>query len=140
MTMNNPKTEQQLLIERQLQENTGRNTVGKVDTNGAAPLRNLLVRDEDIRDVYMAMEKAILRSVGVDIQREPFSYLAQKGMTAAEMKRRMRFCIEWVREARAERGYCVQKTIDLLPHMLRCKLDGIDWDPDTSQISMWVPT
>jgi hypothetical protein len=99
-----------------------------------------LRRDEDIRAIYEAIYLAVYRSVGVDIQREPFGYLAQKGMTAAEMKHRSKICIEWVKEARAARGYTVQKTIDLMPQILRCRLDGIDWDPDASAISLWAPT
>jgi hypothetical protein len=100
-----------------------------------------LMRDE--RQLEMAVGviwEAIWRSVGVDIQRSPFGQLAQRGMTKDELRRRFRICESWIRHARGDLGFSLEKTLDLLPHALRCELDGRQFDPASLQTRIWTPT
>lgn len=100
------------------------------------PFADLLSREEDLVRVFDALEQAIWKSFGVDVQREPFK---PPQMTGAEIKRRFQICERWFREARADRGYSLERTLDLMAQALRCELDGVEFDPETGP-RIWTPT
>jgi hypothetical protein len=104
------------------------------------PFAALMRNEDELRRTFMVIEDAIWRSVGLDIQRNPFGQLAQRGMTKDELKHRFKICEAWIRRARGDLGMSLEKTLDLLPHALRSELDGNQFDPDTMQTKIWTPT
>jgi hypothetical protein len=104
------------------------------------PFAALLSNDADLVAVFEHLERAIFRSFAVDIQREPFGPLAQRGVTREELKRRFRFCEAWFRRARGDLGMSLEKTLDLMGHALRCAIDGREFDPNATQTQLWSPT
>jgi hypothetical protein len=96
--------------------------------------------ETQLTKVFEAIEDAIWKSVALDIQREPFGNLAQRGMTKAEIKHRFLICEKWIRHARGDLGFGVDKTLDLLGHALRHELDGYVFDPNNLQTRLWTPT
>ena len=58
-------------------------------------------------------------------------------ITRSETKRRMDICLHFAAEMRRDVGWSVQRIIDNMGRYLRCRLDGISWEPDNR--SMWLP-
>lgn len=106
----------------------------------AKPFASLMRNEDELRRAFGVIEDAIWRSVGLDIQRNPFGQLAQRGMTKDELKRRFKICEAWIRRARGDLGMSLEKTLDLMSHALRSELDGNRFDPDTMQTKIWTPT
>lgn len=106
----------------------------------AKPFASLMRNEEELRRTFNAVEDAIWRSVGLDIQRSPFGQLAQRGMTKAELKHRFKICEAWIRRARGDLGMSLEKTIDLIGHALRSELDGNRFDPNKLETKIWTPT
>lgn len=66
------------------------------------------------------------------------SFLGEKErLTDTETRRRFKLCEQLVRELRADYGWAFTRIVDVLPTALRCKLDGVVWDP-TKQRGMWL--
>jgi len=101
-----------------------------------APFLKLLNSKEDARRVFQAVEDAIFRSFGQDQQRSML--ITIQSPTKDEVRRRTKMCVDWFRKARGDLGFSLQRTLDLMPHALRCTLDGREFDPDASPI--WTPT
>lgn len=62
-------------------------------------------------------------------------------VTQDETKRRFKILEKEFRELRREAGWSVEKILDVLPMVLRCRLDGIPWsanDPANTR-TLWVP-
>lgn len=112
---------------------------GKLDLD-PKPFAALLSNEKDVQLVFAHLERAIFRSFAIDLQRDPFGPLAQKGITSSEVRRRFRICERWFRRARGDLGLSLTKTLDLMGHALRCGLDGQDFDPNTLQTRLWTPT
>ena len=105
------------------------------------PFKSLMRNDAELKRTYEAIESAIFRSIATDIQREPFSHIAQRGITKDEIKYRFKICEAWFRHARGDLGYSLEKTIDLMGHALRCELDGQVFDPEALATKrIWTPT
>jgi hypothetical protein len=100
------------------------------------PFLQLMSNKAELRTVFYMMENIILHSIGVDKRREPFKEFPN---TAAEWKRRIKICEDWFREARGQLGYSLTQTMDLMPHALRCRLDGIKFNPKDPP-KLWVPS
>lgn len=58
--------------------------------------------------------------------------------TMNEIKRRFSLLETSMRELRAEHHWAWTRILDALPTILRCKLDGVWWDP-TKQRGLWSP-
>ena len=100
------------------------------------PFADLLSRESDMARVFEALEQAIWKSFGRDVQRAPFK---PPQMTGTEIQRRFKICERWFREARAERGYSLEKTLDLMSHALHAEIDGLEFNPETGP-RIWTPT
>lgn len=59
-------------------------------------------------------------------------------MTADETRRRFKIIEVLLRELRADHGWAWTRIMDVMPHALRCKLDGMPWDP-TEHRALWLP-
>lgn len=103
------------------------------------PFASLMRNEDDLRATWNALNKAILRSLALDVQRNPFSKLAVSGPTQAELRRRFRICENWIRTARGDMGMSLEQTLDLMGHALRAELDGRVFDPEMPG-RMWAPT
>lgn len=103
------------------------------------PFAALMNNEDDLRAVWEALNRAILRSLALDVQRSPFSKLAVSGPTQAELRRRFRICENWIRTARGDLGMSLEQTLDLMAHALRAELDGRAFDPAMPG-RMWAPT
>jgi hypothetical protein len=104
------------------------------------PFAALMRNEAELKRTFFAIEDAIWRSVGLDIQRNPFGQLAQRGMTKDELAYRFKICEAWIRRARGDLGFSLEKTLDLLPQALRSELDGNAFDPEKSPLRIWTPT
>ena len=104
------------------------------------PFASLLSNEADVLRVFEQLEKTIFRSFAVDVQREPFGAIAQRGITKDEVRQRFRICEAWFRRARGDLGMSLEKTLDLMGHNLRCSLDGVDFNPDQLASQLWSPT
>jgi len=104
------------------------------------PFASLLSNEKDVQLVFAHLERAIFRSFAIDLQRDPFGPLAQRGITASDIRKRFRICEQWFRRARGDLGLSLTKTLDLMGHALRCGLDGQDFDPNRLQTRLWTPT
>lgn len=95
-------------------------------------LRGVVRNAEDVEKLYKALENAILRSFAEDAQRTVILSPSIQHPTQAEFKHRFRICEEFILTARHELGFSLDRTIAYLHHALRCKLDGVDWDPQAA--------
>lgn len=78
-----------------------------------------IIRDKATHDrVLAAIQSTIVASLKRDKARA----------TQSEVKRRFNILIELLRALRAE-GWAYPRICDALPTALRCKLDGVIWDP-----------
>lgn len=104
------------------------------------PFAEMMSSEADVQRTFTALESSIMRSFAEDIQRAPFS--PRRGMTRAEISRRFRICENWIRHARGDLGYSLERTLDLLHHALRSELDGEPFDPHCRPggIKLWTPT
>lgn len=57
------------------------------------------------------------------------SFADKSRMTASEAARRFKIVEQLVRELRAGHGWAFERILDAMPYALRCRLDGIAWDP-----------
>lgn len=96
-----------------------------------------VVAEQDFPRLRQAMEQALWKSFASDIQLDPF---ATTQPTAAEVKRRFRICEEWILQARRELGFSLERTLDLLHHVLRCRLNGTEFNPEKHRTGGWIPT
>jgi len=88
--------------------------------------------------VAQVLHDTILRSFGEDQKRQPDREVK---VTQAETKRRFKMCETWFRRARGDLGFGLERTLDLMPHALRCAIDGVDFDPEpNAEASIWTPT
>lgn len=101
------------------------------------PFKSLLGDERDLQRVFATIHDVILRSFGVDIQREPFK---PNPITDREVKRRFGICERWFRRARGDLGYSLERTMDMMGHALRCELDGNPFDPQSGGPMIWTPT
>ena len=53
-------------------------------------------------------------------------------LTGNEIDRRINICYDWFLTLKSDCHWSIQKIIDHLAYALRCKLDGIPWDPKTA--------
>jgi len=104
------------------------------------PFRSFIRNERDLVVVYKALEKAIMRSFAEDLRRNPFGRLAQSGVKESDLQERFKMCETWIRRARGDLGFSLDKTLDLMPHALRCEIDGQTFDPATMRTSIWTPT
>lgn len=102
-----------------------------------APFYTLLGNKRELKETMDKIEDCILRSFGQDVQREPFK---QHRVTQAEIKNRFRICEKWIRRARGDLKFSMQKTLDLMQHALRTELDGKPYDPNEPPGRIWTPT
>ena len=58
--------------------------------------------------------------------------------STSEVRRRTNIYIKWLRILRADIGYSLDRTLDLLPTALRKELDGIAWEPPPKD-TLWAP-
>jgi hypothetical protein len=101
------------------------------------PFAALYRNAEELKVFMVATEHVIWRSFAEDAQREPFKTIHP---TRDEIKRRFRICEAWVRHARGDLGYSMERTVDLMAHALRCELDGVTYDPAAGDKKLWSPT
>lgn len=59
--------------------------------------------------------------------------------TGAEIKRRFVIIEMLIRELRTDHGWAFQRIFDVLQVALRCKLDGIPWQPNSHR-TLWTPS
>lgn len=85
-------------------------------------------------------DKALMRRVLESVQRTIQASFQQDMAkpTHAEVARRFRIVENLFRELRSEHGWAIERVLGSLPVALRCKLDGVDWDP-TKQRMIWAP-
>lgn len=102
-----------------------------------APFLKLLSSKRELKETMDKIEDCILRSFGQDAQREPFK---QHKVTQVEVKHRFGICERWIRRARGDLKFSMQKTLDLMQHALRSELDGKVYDPDQPAGRIWTPT
>lgn len=102
-----------------------------------APFYKLLGNKRELKQVMDKIEHCILKSFGQDAQREPFK---QHRVTQVEVKHRFGICERWIRRARGDLKFSMQKTLDLMQHALRSELDGQVYDPNQPATRIWTPT
>src|SRR5512141_2637507 len=93
------------------------------------PFASLLSHEGDLKKVFAKLEEVLWTSFAMDIR---MKYGSGKP-TGAEIQRRFKICEEWFRRARAELGFSLEKTLDLMNHALRAALDGLPFDPDNPE-------
>lgn len=94
----------------------------------AGELLELAIADDQTRRrVALGIYQAIKESFAVDKAR----------ITDTETRRRFKLCEQLVRELRADHGWAFTRIVDVMPTVLRCKLDGVVYDP-TKQRGMWL--
>lgn len=101
------------------------------------PFGSLYRNQEELQVFFVAAEAVIWRSFAEDAQRNPFKTVKP---TRGEIKRRFRICEAWVRHARGDLGYSMERTVDTMAHALRCELDGVTYDPAPGDKKLWSPT
>jgi len=101
------------------------------------PFATMYRSEEELKVFMVAVEAVIWRSFAEDAKREPFK---EHKPTNNEIKRRFTICEAWVRHARGDLGYSLERTVDLMAHALRCELDGITFDPEKGDKTLWSPT
>lgn len=79
--------------------------------------------------VSAVVEDAVLRSFDVRPMR--------RGITRAEVRRRVALCERIWQVLRIEQGWSVQRVCDHLYRFLLAELDGRSWEPP--QRALWVP-
>jgi hypothetical protein len=66
------------------------------------------------------------------------SFIADKSsMTNAEVARRTEMCAEFFMQFRKDLGWATNRILDELPKALRCKLDGIPYEPSRQDKQTW---
>lgn len=78
-----------------------------------------LIADHEVGRVTRALILIIYQSFVEDGSRKTF----------AETQRRFDICIELFKMLRGDMHYSIERTLDTIPHALRCKLDRIPWEP-----------
>ena len=53
-------------------------------------------------------------------------------LTGNEIDRRVNICYDWFLTLKSDCHWSIPKILDHLAHALRCRLDGIPWDPKTA--------
>ena len=97
-------------------------TLAAVETT---PFADLATNPAELGRVMSRLEEIIWASFGIDAVREQ----RVPTVTVSETKRRFEICEKWIRVMRGDMRYSWIRTMDVLPHALRCELDGIDWVP-----------
>lgn len=62
-----------------------------------------------------------------------------RNLTAAEMKRRIDFCLSKAAELRADLGWSTERIGDQVPAALKAFIDKVAWEPDERR-SSWGDT
>ena len=102
--------------------------------SGMGPFGELVAKAEDLQVVASKLEATILASFGLDR-----ALGIRSEMTDTEIKRRFNICEKWFRTMRADLHYSLQRTLDTIPHALKCELFGLPFDPEENLQHGWSP-
>jgi hypothetical protein len=108
-------------------------------------LKKVVRSDQDFHRTLKAVEDAIWKSFGEDVLKERAKLIITPSSNAlrpslAEAKRRFLICEAWLIQARYDLGYSLEQSLDLIPRVLRAKLDGEDFEPEKPGERCWSPT
>lgn len=104
--------------------------------NKINPLAELVRKPEDLQRAAIGFIRAIGNSFQQDQDRTMLTILKSD----VEVERRFRICEEWFRVMRADMGYSLDRTLDFMPHALRCTLDGVSFEPPKAEGTGWAPS
>lgn len=104
--------------------------------NKANALAELVRKPEDLQRAAVGFIRAIGNSFQQDQDRTRLTILKSD----IEVERRFRICEEWFRVMRADCGYSIDRSLDFLPHALRCTLDNVAFEPPSATGTGWAPS
>jgi hypothetical protein len=111
----------------------------EVDTSDRAPFAKLVHDERMMERVAYQLDQAVKRSFIDDARKNPDPLTPPK-VSRIECQRRLRICIDWIRQARGDLQYSWEQTFDQMQHALRCQLDGIVFNPRAAGSHIWTPT
>jgi hypothetical protein len=103
--------------------------------NKEGAFADLVRKPEDMQRAALGFIRAIENSFAQDQARSLVVLLK----TEREVERRFKICEEWFRVMRGDCGYSVDRSVDFLPHALRCTLDGVAFEPPIGS-GGWAPS
>lgn len=101
------------------------------------PFGELLGDKASLAAVTQGFLDAIADSYRTDASRRE-GYMRTQ-VTDTETRRRFALCERWFRTFRAEYGWGVRRSVEMLPSALRADLDGLKFGRDEPEVSTWVP-
>lgn len=103
--------------------------------NKEGAFADLVRKPEDLQRAALGFIRAIENSFVQDSERSVLTILR----TEKEVNRRFAICEEWFRIMRGDCGFSLDRSLDYLPHALRCSLDGVSFEPPKDGVG-WAPS
>jgi|SRR3972149_4591901 len=105
-----------------------------ITKSGELPFADLVNNQDDLALVARHMQGTIWNSFNID----SIVTLNPIRPTESETKRRAQMYIKWFGILRRDCQYSLEKTLDMLPHALRCEIDGTPYEPRPAEESWGV--